>query len=217
VSDISDTVPSVETEAENERRVMKKINEISEQYLKQSNEFLATKGNSLGLMTGGGAKGQPVQVGQLTALVGQQMMYGKRLEKTMTDKKRCLPTFDPDDPELDARGFCRNSYWDGLTPEELFFAAIAGREGLINTSVKTPVSGDTQRKMIKASESISVANDGSVRGPTHFVYQPTYGGNGFDTSQLIRYNSPFNPNGVSYVNFRSLADSLNAKAGWIRK
>ena len=57
----------------------------------------------------------------------------------------------------------KNCYLTGLTPQEFFFHAMGGREGLIDTAVKTAETGYIQRRLIKALEDVMVKYDGTVR------------------------------------------------------
>ena len=56
----------------------------------------------------------------------------------------------------ESRGFVANSYYKGLTPEEFFFHTMGGREGLIDTAVKTSSTGYIQRRLVKALEDVMV-------------------------------------------------------------
>jgi len=93
--------------------------------------------------------------------VGQQNVEGKRIPFGFN--KRTLPHFKPNDNGPEARGFVENSYLSGLTPSEFFFHAMGGREGLIDTAIKTAETGYIQRKLMKAMESVMVNYDGTVR------------------------------------------------------
>lgn len=76
---------------------------------------------------------------QVIACVGQQNVEGKRIPFGF--RKRTLPHFIKDDYGPESRGFVENSYLAGLTPSEFFFHAMGGREGLIDTAVKTAETG----------------------------------------------------------------------------
>ncbi len=43
-----------------------------------------------------------------------------------------------------AKGFVADSFYSGLTPTEFFFHTMAGREGLVDTAVKTAETGYMQ-------------------------------------------------------------------------
>ena len=99
-----------------------------------------TKNNNLVAMVNAGSKGNPLNLSQIMAIVGQQNLSGKRIP--MSFYGRALPHFKMNDHGPAARGFVRSSYYDGLSPTELFFHTVGGREGLVDTAIKS-VSGDT--------------------------------------------------------------------------
>ena len=109
-------------------------------------------------------------------MVGQQNVEGKRIPFGF--RHRTLPHFIKDDYGPESRGFVENSYLAGLTPSEFFFHAMGGREGLIDTAVKTSETGYIQRRLIKAMESVMVAYDGTVRNSNQYVVQLCYGEDG---------------------------------------
>ena len=91
-------------------------------------------------MVRSGSKGKDTNVAQMIAAVGQQNVDGKRVAYGFTD--RTLPHYNKYDDGPAARGFVENSFINGLTPQEMFFHAMGGREGLIDTAVKS-VTGNT--------------------------------------------------------------------------
>lgn len=91
---------------------------------------------------------------QMIACVGQQNVEGKRIPFGFSG--RTLPHFTKDDLGPESRGFVENSYLRGLTPQELFFHAMGGREGLIDTAVKTSSTGYIQRRLVKAMEDLTI-------------------------------------------------------------
>ena len=97
--------------------------------------------NRMIAMVRAGSKGGPINIAQMIACVGQQSIEGKRIPNGFED--RTLPHFKKFDDGPDARGFIENSFISGLTPTEFFFHAMSGREGLIDTAVKS-VTGDTK-------------------------------------------------------------------------
>lgn len=114
----------------------------------------------------------------MSACVGQQMVEGKRIPFGF--KYRTLPHFTKDDYSPESRGFVENSYLRGLTPQEFFFHAMAGREGLIDTAVKTAETGYIQRRLVKALEDVMIKYDGTVRNSLGDVIQFAYGEDGLD-------------------------------------
>ncbi|GAA6057289.1 hypothetical protein JCM3770_001700 [Rhodotorula araucariae] len=134
--------------------------------------------NNVKQMVVAGSKGSFINISQMSACVGQQIVEGKRCPFGF--KYRSLPHFTKDDYSPEARGFVENSYLRGLTPQEFFFHAMAGREGLIDTAVKTAETGYIQRRLVKALEDVMVAYDGTVRNSLGDVVQFVYGEDGMD-------------------------------------
>ncbi|RLN09807.1 hypothetical protein C2845_PM11G05160 [Panicum miliaceum] len=118
-----------------------------------------SESNNLKAMVTAGSKGSFINISQMIACVGQQNVEGKRIPFGFSD--RTLPHFTKDDYGPESRGFVENSYLQGLTPQEFFFHAIGGREGLIDTVVKTSETGYIQRRLVKAMEDIMVKYDGT--------------------------------------------------------
>lgn len=127
-----------------------------------------------------GSKGSVINISQMIACVGQQAINGHRVPNDFED--RSLPHFENDDRSPQARGFVENSFFTGLTPIEFFFHTMAGREGLVDTSVKTAETGYMQRRLVKALEDLCVHYDGSVRNSYGDVVQFRFGGDGMDSS-----------------------------------
>jgi DNA-directed RNA polymerase II subunit RPB1 len=138
--------------------------------LRRSNNFKA--------MVIAGSKGSAINISQVLACVGQQNVEGKRIPFCFRD--RTLPHFVKDDFGPESRGFVENSYLRGLTPQEFFFHAMGGREGLIDTAVKTAETGYIQRRLVKALEDVMVKYDYTVRNSLGDVIQFLYGEDGMD-------------------------------------
>ena len=136
-----------------------------------------------------GSKGEPFHFRSMTGIVGQQNVDGKRIILGFSDKTRSLPHFYKYDDSLSAKGFVANSFIDGLTPQEFFFHAMGGREGLIDTAVKTAESGYIQRRLMKALEDMKVHYDFTVRSATGDIYQFLYGEDGIDGAGLLEWQS----------------------------
>ncbi|KAG5899829.1 hypothetical protein JTB14_012300 [Gonioctena quinquepunctata] len=135
-----------------------------------------TEYNNLKAMVVSGSKGSNINISQVIACVGQQNVEGKRIPFGF--RKRTLPHFIKDDYGPESRGFVENSYLAGLTPSEFYFHAMGGREGLIDTAVKTAETGYIQRRLIKAMESVMVHYDGTVRNSVGQLIQLRYGEDG---------------------------------------
>lgn len=132
--------------------------------------------NNFNTMVVAGSKGSKINISQIVAVVGQQNVEGKRIPFGF--KHRTLPHFICDDLGPESRGFVENSYLSGLTPSEFFFHAMGGREGVIDTAIKTSETGYIQRRLIKAMESVMVAYDGTVRDSGRNLVQLRYGEDG---------------------------------------
>ncbi len=133
------------------------------------------------IMARTGARGSTLNLGQMTAALGQQSVRGKRIEKGY--QNRALPHFSPGDPSPDARGFVKSNYRDGLNPIEFFFHAMGGREGLVDTAVRTQQSGYMQRRLVNALEHLKVEYDLTVRDPNGNIIQFKYGEDGIDPAK----------------------------------
>ncbi|ETW84605.1 hypothetical protein HETIRDRAFT_473329 [Heterobasidion irregulare TC 32-1] len=129
-----------------------------------------------------GSKGSVINVSQMVACVGQQIIAGHRVPDGFQD--RSLPHFPKKSREPPSKGFVRNSFYSGLTPTEFLFHAISGREGLVDTAVKTAETGYMQRRLMKALEDLTTQYDLSVRNGTGGVVQFTYGDDGLDPACL---------------------------------
>ncbi|KAK6028148.1 MutS domain V protein [Ostertagia ostertagi] len=144
--------------------------------------------NNFKSMVVSGSKGSKINISQVIACVGQQNVEGKRIPFGF--RHRTLPHFIKDDYGPESKGFVENSYLAGLTPAEFFFHAMGGREGLIDTAVKTAETGYIQRRLIKAMESVMVNYDGTVRNSIAQMIQLRYGEDGLDGMWVENQNMP---------------------------
>jgi DNA-directed RNA polymerase II subunit RPB1 len=140
--------------------------------------------NSVKAMVTCGSKGSFINISQIIACVGQQNVEGKRIPYGF--KKRTLPHFSKDDIGSESRGFVENSYLRGLSPQEFFFHAMGGREGLIDTACKTAETGYIQRRLVKAMETVMARYDGTLRTSAGQVVQFLYGEDGMDAVWIER-------------------------------
>jgi DNA-directed RNA polymerase subunit A' len=137
--------------------------------------------NSGVIMASTGARGSTLNIGQMTAALGQQSIRGKRINKGYHN--RSLPHFKTNDTSPDAKGFVKSNYRDGLSPLEFFFHAMGGREGLVDTAVRTQQSGYMQRRLINALEHLKIEYDQTVRDPHGNIIQYLYGEDGIDPAK----------------------------------
>ena len=134
--------------------------------------------NSPLIMATSGSKGSNINVSQMVAVVGQQIIGGKRVQDGFQD--RSLPHFPKNSREPPSKGFVRNSFFSGLTPTEFLFHAISGREGLVDTAVKTAETGYMSRRLMKSLEDLSTQYDHTVRNSSSNVVQFQYGDDKLD-------------------------------------
>ncbi|WP_202319446.1 DNA-directed RNA polymerase subunit A' [Archaeoglobus neptunius] len=143
--------------------------------------------NAAVIMAVSGARGSMLNLTQMAACIGQQSVRGERISRGYTYTNRTLSHFKPGDLGAEARGFVRSSYKKGLSPVEFFFHAAGGREGLVDTAVRTSQSGYLQRRMINALQDLKVEYDGTVREQTSgALVQFRYGEDGTDPMRSFR-------------------------------
>ena len=139
-----------------------------------------------------GAKGNLMNLAQISGIVGQQTLNGARVQfRKGPSGPRTLACFAPGDGRPEARGFVASSYLMGLQPYEFFFHQQAGREGVVATVSGTSETGYNHRKMIKGQESEVIMYDGSVRVSTNVIIQLHYGGDDYDGVHVERVKLPF--------------------------
>lgn len=181
--------------------------------------------NSAVIMARTGARGSPLNIGHMAAALGQQSIRGKRIMRGYENRVLCH--FKPNDPNPDARGFIKSNYRDGLNPLEFFFHAMGGREGLVDTAVRTQQSGYMQRRLVNAMEHLRVEYDRTVRDPEGAIIQFLYGEDGVDPSksdhgkavnvqrlieaeQLVAQGKPIEPDELENL-LKEYAHKLNPK------
>lgn len=204
-------------EAYREQQIVMKVKDIKQFGIKIAKEAMQGD-NSLRIMIsgagGGGAKGSVFNVAQTLGMLGQPFFKGKRIEQTITNRTRCLPHFPVGSEELEARGFCKHSFWEGMTPAEFFFHLYGTREGILDTAMNTQQSGDMHHRIVKGLENIKIHNDGSVRNMVKTVFQVVYGTDGMGAENLI--NVPTETGTIRFfMDVELEAKKLNAKAGWM--
>jgi len=133
-------------------------------------------------MVKAGSKGSDLNISFMISCLGQQNVDGKRIPNGF--EHRTLPHFSKFDDSPGARGFVESSYINGLSPQELFFHAMGGRVGLIDTAVKTSTTGYIQRRLIKGLEDLMVNYDMTIRTNKNKIVQFAYGDDGIDTTKV---------------------------------
>ncbi|MGH0118176.1 UNVERIFIED_CONTAM: hypothetical protein FKN15_045323 [Acipenser sinensis] len=158
------------------------------------------KSNSLLIMALCGSKGSFINISQMIACVGQQAISGSRVPDGF--ENRSLPHFEKHSKLPAAKGFVADSFYSGLTPTEFFFHTMAGREGLVDTAVKTAETGYMQRRLVKSLEDLCSQYDLMVRSATGDIIQFIYGGDGLDPAAMEGKDEP--------LEFKRVLDNIRA-------
>ncbi len=133
------------------------------------------------IMARSGARAKMLNISEVAGMVGQQSVRGGRINRGYSG--RTLPHFKKGDIGADARGFVRSSYKQGLAPLEYFLHSIGGREGLVDTAVRTSRSGYMQRRLINAFEDLKVDEERRVEDTAGAIIQFKYGEDGVDPTR----------------------------------
>ena len=160
-----------------ELRIRQVLAEARKKAEETAADFIGDEAHSV-IMTKSGARGNILNLGQMSAVVGQQAIRGERINRGYS--MRTLPHFKVNDLSPKSRGFVSSSYRNGLKPVEFFFHAMGGREGLVDTAVRTSTSGYMQRRLVNAFQDMVVENDGTVRNSDKNVIQFRFGDDGID-------------------------------------
>ena len=169
----------------NEEEFETQVNNILNQATSESGKIgLKSLGanNRFVTMVKAGSKGSDLNISFMISCLGQQNVDGKRIPYGF--EHRTLPHFSKFDDSPGARGFVESSYINGLSPQELFFHAMGGRVGLIDTACKTSTTGYIQRRLIKGLEDLMVHYDMTIRTNKNKIVQFAYGDDGIDTTKV---------------------------------
>ncbi|OQD58153.1 DNA-directed RNA polymerase, subunit A' [Methanobrevibacter arboriphilus JCM 13429 = DSM 1125] len=150
-----------------------KSGEIAESYFGMDNHSV--------IMATTGARASMLNLTQITACVGQQSVRGGRIDRGYIE--RTLPHFRKNELGAKARGFVHSSYKEGLDPIEFFFHAMGGREGLVDTAIRTAQSGYMQRRLVNALQDLNVRESGLVTDNRGMVIQTMFGEDGVDPAK----------------------------------
>ena len=146
------------------------------------------KNNRFVVMVKAGSKGSDLNISQMISCLGQQNVDGKRIPYGFD--QRTLPHYTKYDDTPTSRGFVESSYINGLNPQELFFHAMGGRVGLIDTAVKTSTTGYIQRRLVKGLEDLMVSYDMTIRTNKNKIVQFSYGEDSIDTIKVENQTIP---------------------------
>ena len=170
-----------------------------------------SKDNRFVVMVDAGSKGSKLNIQQMTACLGQQTVDGRRIPYGF--EHRTLPHYTKYDDSAIARGFVESSFINGLSPQELFFHAMGGRVGLIDTAVKTSTTGYIQRRLIKALEDLMVNYDMTIRTNKNKIVQFSYGDDSVDTIKVENQVLPIVDMSIQdiYAHFAVVDDKVKSK------
>jgi DNA-directed RNA polymerase beta' subunit len=174
-------------EAEFESQVNSMLNQATSESGKIGLKNLS-KNNRFVTMVNAGSKGSDLNISFMISCLGQQNVDGKRIPYGF--EHRTLPHYTKYDDSPGARGFVESSYINGLSPQELFFHAMGGRVGLIDTAVKTSTTGYIQRRLIKGLEDLKVEYDMTIRNNKNKIVQFSYGEDNIDTVKVENQSIP---------------------------
>ena len=189
-----------------ETQVNNTLNQASSEAGKVAIRSLSRDNRFVALVTSG-SKGSNINISQMISCLGQQNVDGKRIPYGYTN--RTLPHFKQFDDTPKARGFVESSFIHGLSPDELFFHAMGGRIGLIDTAVKTSTTGYIQRRLIKGMEDIQIMYDKTVRNHHNKIIQYNYGGTNFDSTHIETMKFDLIDMDVNMIYERYAYDLLN--------
>ncbi|MGC8566665.1 MAG: DNA-directed RNA polymerase subunit A' [Caldisphaera sp.] len=170
-------IPGRTIEESLELRIIQRLQKLRDDTGKLAIGFMDPFNNAF-VMARTGARGSDINITQMAVMLGQQTVRGKRISRGF--RTRTLPQFRSGDLSPEARGFVIGNFRKGLKPYEVFFHAAGGREGLVDTAVKTSQSGYMQRRLINALQDLYVAYDGTVRDSVENIVQFRYGEDGVD-------------------------------------
>lgn len=165
-----------------ELKVLQALNAIRDESLKLVQTQIDRNSGTM-LMADSGAMGKVMSIVQMHAGVGQQSLQGKRISRGFTN--RTLGCFKKGDISPAARGYIKSSLRKGLQPYEVFFGSITGRDGLMDTALRTPKTGYLYRRMATAMLDLIVREDLSVRNENNEIIQFKYGDDGIDVAKTV--------------------------------
>ena len=176
-----EVIPGKTKEDTREIKILQALNEVRTkigEMVKQ--EFPEDNPVNHMIISGGG--GNILNITQIACCVGQQALWGKRID--IGYNKRTLSFFKEGEISPSSRGFIKSSFMKGLRPDEFFFGAVTGRDSLMDTALRTPKSGYLYRRLASALQDLKVEYDGTIRDSNNSIIQFKYGSDGIDVSKL---------------------------------
>ena len=174
-------IPGKTKEESREIKILQALNEVRTKIGEMvRKEFPEDNPVNHMIVSGGG--GNILNITQIACCVGQQALWGKRIE--IGYKNRTLSFFKKGDLSPISKGFINNSFMKGLRPDEFFFGAITGRDSLMDTALRTPKSGYLYRRLANAIQDLRKEYDGTIRDSNNNIIQFIYGNDDIDVSKL---------------------------------
>lgn len=164
-------------------------NILDKQVIANTVNTLDYNSNRILFMVTSGAKGSDTNIKQMMCCLGQQNIDGGRVPIGFTD--RTLPHYPKYENGMESRGFIAHNFFEGLNPMEFYFHAMSGREGLIDTAVKTASSGYLQRRLVKTMEDLKTYHDYTIRDNSNEIIEFIYGNDGFDSVKIETQSTNF--------------------------
>jgi DNA-directed RNA polymerase subunit A' len=172
-------IPGKTSEETREIKILQTLNAIRTKIGKIVGKEVS-KSSPLSTMISSGSGGNVLNITQMACCVGQQALWAKRI--SMGYANRTLSFFKEGDLSPESRGFIYSSFLKGLKPYEFFFGAITGRDGLMDTALRTPKSGYLYRRLANALQDIRAEYDKTVRDGSGRIIQFRYGEDGKEVS-----------------------------------
>lgn len=179
-NDELEALPGRSLEETLEMKIMQVLGEARDVSGKIAEEYFTLNNHSV-IMAITGARASMLNLTQITACVGQQSVRGGRIDRGYIN--RVLPHFKKGELGAKARGFVHSGYKEGLNPIEFFFHAMGGREGLVDTAIRTAQSGYMQRRLVNALQDLTAKDDGTVTDNRGNVIQTVFGEDGVDPAK----------------------------------
>ena len=176
-----DALPGRSLEETLEMRIMQVLGEVRDKSGEIAEDYLTMEHNHSVVMARTGARASMLNLTQITSCVGQQAVRGGRIHRGYIE--RTLPHFKRNELGAKAKGFVHSSYKSGLDPIEFFFHAMGGREGLVDTAIRTAQSGYMQRRLVNALQDLQVKPSGLVTDNQSNVVQRIFGDDGVDPAK----------------------------------
>ena len=197
-------LPGKTAEETRELNILKVLNETRTDIGSAAKEGFP-KDNLANKMISSGASGSMLNITQIACSVGQQVLNGRRIDFGYTE--RTLPFFKKGDLSPKAGGFIYSSFMKGLRPDEFFFGAMTGRDGLMDTALRTPKSGYLYRRLANSLQDLVMAYDGTVRDASNNIVQFTYGLDGIDIASAHKKEAVAPGEAIGVVAAQSFGES----------